>query len=86
MALATIILHREGILAFVMTGAARFAGLHAAHRGFQGSGLVWEYPGVTIGTFVALQMKFVAEGRFTAISLELDDGWFQPFVAFFTIP
>ena len=61
-ALAAIILYREGILALIMTGTAEFAGLHVAHGGLQGTSLVREYLGMAIGTFVCLSMEFVTEG------------------------
>ncbi len=50
--LAAIILYREGILALVMAGAARFTGLHVAHGSLQGTSLEREYFGVAIRTFV----------------------------------
>ena len=64
-ALTTIILYREGILALVMTGTAGFARLHVAHGGLQSTGLEGEYFGVAIGTFVRLGMKLVAESGLT---------------------
>lgn len=81
-ALAAITLYREGILAFVMTGTAGFSGFHVSHSCFQRPRLIREDAGVAIGTFVALQMEFVAESRFTSISLERDNSRFQSFMAF----
>lgn len=47
-ALPTVVLDREGILALVMTGAAGFAGFHVAHGGLQGASFKGEYLGVAL--------------------------------------
>lgn len=47
-----IVLNREGILSFVVTGAARFSRLHLGHGRLQGTGFVGENLCVAIGAFV----------------------------------
>lgn len=47
-ALPTVVLDREGILALVMTGSAGLAGFHVAHGGLQGASFKWEYLGVAL--------------------------------------
>ena len=51
-ALTTIILYREGVLALIMAGTTGFTGLHVAHGTLHCTSLEREYLGVAIGTFV----------------------------------
>ena len=84
-ALDAIILDREGILAFVMTGSARFAAFHVHHGGLCLSGFIREDFGVAISAFVCLQVELVAERCFAGICFKSDFTRFQAFVAFIAI-
>ena len=69
MAFSALILNGEGILALVMAASARLALIHVAHAGLDDAGFEREYLGVTVGAFIGLQVKLVAEGGFAADGL-----------------
>lgn len=84
-ALTTFILHREGILALIMTGTTGFAGLHVAHGTLHGPSLERENLGVAIGAFVGLRMELMAEGCLTGGCFKSDFARLHTSVAFITI-
>jgi len=81
----TIALHRKGVLALIVAGTTGFTCFHVAHGGLQSSCFEREDRCVAVSTFVVLQVEFMAEGCFAAISLEFDDAWFKSFVTFCAI-
>ena len=75
MALTTVILHREGILALVVAGATGFAIFHISHGGFNLASLIWEDLCMAVNTLVCLQVKLVAECSQTARVFKSNITW-----------
>lgn len=80
-ALPAIILNREGVLTLIVAGSARFTRLHVAHGRFKCPRLERKYFCVAIGTFITLQVEFVAERGLSAGCLKVYFSRLQSFVA-----
>ncbi len=81
------VINRKGILALGMADPAGFAFFHVSHGGLGGSGTVRENLGMAIGALVGLQMKIVAENRFSGRfwNFVRNTARFEPFVALVAI-